>query len=75
MPFPGPCPGLQSCASGTCSSVTVAVFHTLGGCGARVENASCCPFPRSENNLPRGVGAAEVHVGNSGEAEGLSGPV
>lgn len=33
------------------------------------------PTARSENNLPRGFGAAEVHVGNSGEAEGLSGPV
>lgn len=36
---------------------------------------SSSPSARSENNLPRGFGVAEVHVGNSGEAEGLSGPV
>lgn len=30
---------------------------------------------RGENHLPGWAGAVEVHAGNSGEAEGLSGPV
>ncbi|CAF90290.1 unnamed protein product, partial [Tetraodon nigroviridis] len=42
--------------------------------GAGVQSSSC-PSARGENHLPRGLGAAEVHAGNAGEAEGLSGPV
>ena len=39
------------------------------------QSPSPFPSPRSEDYLSCGFGAAEVHAGNTGEAEGLPGPV
>lgn len=76
MPFPGHCPGPQYCASGTCSSVMVTSFPTFSPSQIlKHPHRMCSPSARGQDNLPCGFGAVEVHVGISGEAEGLSGPV
>lgn len=77
VPFPGRCPGPQCCVSGTCSSAMVTrVFPTFPPSQIlKHPHGTCSPSARSQDHLPCGFGAVEVHAGISGEAEGLSGPV